>query len=44
VALIPGEAFGDKRWARLSYAASEEELERALERISRFMTGGQPRD
>jgi aspartate aminotransferase len=39
VALVPGDAFGDPRWVRLSYAASEEELERALERVIRFMGG-----
>jgi aspartate aminotransferase len=38
VALVPGDAFGDPRWARLSYAASEETLTRALERLTRFMT------
>lgn len=37
VALVPGDAFGDTRWVRLSYAASEEELSRALERIARCM-------
>jgi len=36
VALVPGEAFGDNRWVRLSYAASEKELETALERIATF--------
>lgn len=44
VALVPGEAFGDPRWVRLSYAASEDELRRALERIGRFMTGSSRRD
>jgi aspartate aminotransferase len=39
VALVPGDAFGDPRWVRLSYAASEEQLSRALERLTRFMTG-----
>jgi len=39
VALVPGDAFGDPRWVRLSYAASEEALTRALERLTRFMTG-----
>lgn len=34
VALVPGEGFGDPRWVRMSYAASERDLERALERIS----------
>ena len=37
VALVPGDAFGDPRWVRLSYAASEEDLARALERLARFM-------
>ena len=36
VALVPGEAFGDKRWVRLSYAASTKELTAALARISEF--------
>ncbi len=40
VALVPGEAFGDKRWVRLSYAAAEADIRRALERITRFMLGG----
>lgn len=40
VALVPGEAFGDKRWVRLSYAAAEGDIRRALERITRFMLGG----
>jgi aspartate aminotransferase len=39
VALVPGDAFGDPRWVRLSYAASVEELQRALERVIRFMGG-----
>ena len=30
VALVPGGAFGDDRWVRLSYAVSDTELERAL--------------
>jgi aspartate aminotransferase len=33
VALVPGGAFGDDRWVRLSYAVSEKELDRALDRI-----------
>jgi aspartate aminotransferase len=37
VALVPGDAFGDARWVRLSYAASEESLNCALERLARFM-------
>jgi len=36
VAVVPGDAFGDPRWVRLSYAASEKDLTRALERITRF--------
>ena len=36
VALVPGEAFGDGRWVRLSFAASEREITRALERLERF--------
>jgi aspartate aminotransferase len=36
VALAPGEAFGDGRWVRLSYAAAPRELERGLERIASF--------
>jgi len=34
VALVPGAAFGDDRWARMSYAASDEDLETALSRIA----------
>ena len=36
VALVPGEAFGDNRWVRLSFASSEKELTRALARVSAF--------
>jgi aspartate aminotransferase len=36
VALVPGAAFGDDRWVRLSYAVSDRELESALDRIVRF--------
>jgi aspartate aminotransferase len=39
VALVPGDAFGDPRWVRLSYAAADEQIRRALERIGRFMGG-----
>ena len=35
VALVPGEAFGSPNCLRLSYAASEEELRTAIERIAR---------
>jgi aspartate aminotransferase len=37
VALVPGSAFGDDRWVRLSYAVSDAELEQALDRILRFI-------
>ena len=33
VALVPGGAFSDDRWVRLSYAVSDGELERALDKI-----------
>lgn len=36
VALVPGSAFGDDRWVRLSYAVSDKELEGAIDRIVRF--------
>ncbi len=36
VALVPGEAFGEDRCVRLSYAASDEDLREALERLHRF--------
>jgi len=34
VALVPGVAFGDDRWVRLSYSAEPAQLERALDRIA----------
>jgi aspartate aminotransferase len=37
VALVPGAAFGDDRWVRLSYAVSDAELETALDRILRLI-------
>src|SRR6185312_14774311 len=37
VALVPGGAFADDRWVRLSYAVSDTELEQALDRIVRFV-------
>ena len=37
VAAVPGEAFGDGRWVRLSFAASDKELRRALARIEKFV-------
>jgi aspartate aminotransferase len=33
VALVPGGAFADDRWVRLSYAVSDAELESALDRV-----------
>jgi aspartate aminotransferase len=36
VALVPGAAFGDDRWVRLSYAAATPDLVRALDRIIGF--------
>jgi aspartate aminotransferase len=38
VALVPGAAFGDDRWVRLSYAAAAEDIKRALDRIVEFAT------
>ena len=37
VALVPGAAFGDDRWVRLSYAVSDAELDTALDRILRLI-------
>ncbi len=37
VALVPGAAFGDDRWVRLSYAVSDQELQVALDRVIRFI-------
>ncbi len=37
VALVPGDAFGDDRWARLSYAVSNEELAEALNRVIPYL-------
>ena len=34
VALVPGAAFGDDRWVRMSFATSDEIIEQALSRIS----------
>jgi aspartate aminotransferase len=33
VALVPGAAFGDDRWVRLSYAVSDDDLEKAMDRL-----------
>lgn len=38
VALVPGEAFGDDRYVRLSFAASRQELETAFDRLGRALT------
>ncbi len=40
VALVPGAAFGDDRWVRLSFAAADDVLERALERIAAMVGAG----
>jgi aspartate aminotransferase len=39
VAMVPGAAFGDDRWVRMSYAVSDKELDAALDRILRFIKG-----
>jgi aspartate aminotransferase len=36
VALVPGAAFGDDRWVRLSYAAATDAIRHALDRIVNF--------
>jgi len=36
VALVPGAAFGDDRYVRLSYAASTDNIQKALDRIIGF--------
>lgn len=35
VATVPGAAFGDDRWVRLSYSVSDQELESAIDRLMR---------
>ena len=40
VALVPGAAFGDDRWVRMSYAASDDTLVEALDRIAAFVGAG----
>jgi aspartate aminotransferase len=37
VALVPGAAFADDRWVRLSYSVSDADLEKALDRILRLI-------
>lgn len=39
VALVPGSAFGDDRYVRLSFAASRQELEAAFERLEERLGG-----
>ncbi|HXF96276.1 MAG TPA: pyridoxal phosphate-dependent aminotransferase [Gemmatimonadales bacterium] len=36
VALVPGAAFGDDRWVRMSYAAATSELTKGLDRLMAF--------
>jgi aspartate aminotransferase len=36
VAMVPGGAFGDDRWVRLSYSVSDAELESAIDRLMKF--------
>lgn len=40
VALVPGGAFGDDRWVRMSFAAADEVLEDALGRIAASVGAG----
>jgi aspartate aminotransferase len=40
VALVPGSAFGDDRWVRMSYASADEVLEDALARIAAGVAAG----
>lgn len=37
VAMVPGGAFGDDRWVRLSFSVSDLELEAATDRLMRFI-------
>jgi aspartate aminotransferase len=37
VAMVPGGAFGDDRWVRLSFAVSDTELEAGCDRLVRFI-------
>ena len=37
VALVPGAAFADDRWVRLSYAVADAELEKGLDRTLRLI-------
>jgi aspartate aminotransferase len=40
VALVPGAAFGDDRWVRMSFAASDEDIEDAFVRIAAMVGAG----
>ncbi|MGI6176078.1 MAG: pyridoxal phosphate-dependent aminotransferase [Christensenellales bacterium] len=42
VAVVPGIAFGNDHYVRLSYATSMENIERAIQRLSAFMAKLQP--
>jgi aspartate aminotransferase len=42
VALVPGAAFGDDRWVRMSFASSDEVLQDALVRIAATVGAGSP--
>lgn len=42
VAIVPGAAFGDDRYARLSFAASDEALEEGVERMAGLLVDGAP--
>jgi aspartate aminotransferase len=35
VAIVPGAAFGDDRWVRLSYAAADKDIDKGVDRIIR---------
>jgi aspartate aminotransferase len=39
VALVPGAAFGDDRYARMSYATSDDVLEDAIQRMAKAIRG-----
>jgi aspartate aminotransferase len=42
IALVPGAAFGDDRWVRMSYATSDDVLETAMGRIASMVGAGSP--
>ena len=39
VAIVPGEAFGDPRFARMSTASSDEDIEEGVRRMARVLGG-----